>query len=213
VITSREGLLLVRQHLRDQARQNMGEGELLLWFGGPDPRMRFTAADAVMIPFGLGWTGFSVFWEYNAIFGMRAHFGIAPALGFTVFGIPFLAIGLYLLAGRFFFQRYTKARTGYAITTRRAIIIRLQSLQDRSLREEPVTVHRSLDSRHASVIFGKPDVVPYHDRDWEYDSTATWRHSSTGHRRLAIRQFEFSDVPEPDAMLQALATARPRSAT
>jgi hypothetical protein len=175
--------------------------------------MRFTGADVILIPFGLGWTGFSVFWEYNAIFQMPRHFGIAPGVGFAIFGLPFLAVGLFLLAGRFFYQRYTRLRTGYAITTRRAIIINLRSLHDRSLRDEFVTVQRSLDSRHATVVIGKPDVVPHQDPSWQHDSTGTSWHDSRGRRRLAVQRFEFSDVLEPDSMLHALAIARPQSAT
>ena len=72
----------------------------------------FTAQDAFMIPFGIFWLGFSLFWEYNAI-----KIGGFPA----IFGIPFVLIGLYLLGGRFFHTAWQRKRTAYVITNKRIL--------------------------------------------------------------------------------------------
>jgi hypothetical protein len=42
---------------------------------------------------------------------------------FPLWGVPFVLIGLYFLVGRLFVRRWLRARTLYAVTDRRAIVI------------------------------------------------------------------------------------------
>ena len=42
---------------------------------------------------------------------------------FLLFGIPFLAIGLYMLIGRFFVDSWQRSRTCYGLTTQRVVIV------------------------------------------------------------------------------------------
>ena len=95
----------------------LNRGERVLWTGAPPQGMRFTAADLIVVPFSLFWTGFAVLWEWLALTTG------APAY-FPLFGIPFVLIGVYLLVGRFFSDASARARTEYAITSERAIIVR-----------------------------------------------------------------------------------------
>jgi len=95
--------------LQAQLRDN----EQLLWHGVPDTRVWFAPADAYLIPFSIAWCAFAIFWESSVIRSGGPSF-------FAAWGIPFVAAGLYFVAGRFFYKRYRKGRTVYAITTQRA---------------------------------------------------------------------------------------------
>lgn len=120
----------------------------MLWVGQPDPRVRFTGADAFLVPFSVLWGGFAVFWEVMAITTARQTL-------FIIWGIPFVLLGLYFIFGRFIFKKRRKVATIYALTNSRAIVC----TGDRSVADSPVIgmptkVDRSRDGRHVSVTFG-----------------------------------------------------------
>jgi hypothetical protein len=117
----------------------LGRGERLLWSGRPAQGVIFRAGDVFMIPFSLLWGGFAFFWEYSVV-----KQG-APLL-FTLWGIPFVLVGLYIIAGRFFVDSYFRSRTYYGTTDQRVLIssggrsrniksLDLRGLNDISLQE------------------------------------------------------------------------------
>jgi hypothetical protein len=77
-----------------------------------------TQRDLFLIPFSLFWCGFVVFWEWGASHAS----GQMPF--FPLFGIPFILIGAYFLAGRFVVDAWVRARTRYAVTSQRILILR-----------------------------------------------------------------------------------------
>lgn len=93
-------------------------GERILWTGAPPGGFLLTPGDIFRIPFSLMWGGFAVFWEWSVL---RA--GNAPDF-FVLWGIPFVLVGLYLIVGRFFADAWVRARTSYAVTTQRILVLR-----------------------------------------------------------------------------------------
>jgi len=95
------------------------------------------------------WAGFAVFWE-SAVLGSGAPFF------FRLWGIPFVAFGLYMVFGRFIFKRRQKLRTAYGITKQRALIaIGSSSFSDTPLSSSPTAVRNSRDGSHVSITFGQ----------------------------------------------------------
>jgi len=110
------------------ARAELEGGERLLWTGAPNAQRAFFAGFAVYL-FAIPWTAFSLFWESMALmplFHMHEKPDNVPlifAIVFPLFGLPFIAIGFFMLATPFIAARQARCTT-YAITDRRALIIR-----------------------------------------------------------------------------------------
>lgn len=104
----------------------------------------------MLVPFSLLWGGFAIFWEYSVITSKAPPF-------FWLFGIPFVLIGLHLIFGRFVLEAKQRARTYYAVTNQRIILVsglfqrgvkslNLRTLTDLSLSEG--------GSSYGSIFFG-----------------------------------------------------------
>jgi hypothetical protein len=99
-----------------ELRATLEPGERLLWSGFPVQGIRFSILDVFLIPFSLVWGGGAILWESMAILG---H---AP-WEFALFGIPFVMLGIYIIAGRFVSDTTARARTIYAVTDQRVLIL------------------------------------------------------------------------------------------
>jgi len=130
---------LIRQRLEPQER--------VLWWGQPRRGIRFRQIDLFLVPFSLMWGGFAIFWEFLAVSKNGPAF-------FALFGIPFVVIGLYLIAGRFVFDAWRRARTYYAVTQRRILILSRASLKSVELRNLSEMNLRESRDGSGSLTFG-----------------------------------------------------------
>jgi hypothetical protein len=107
-----------------QFQSELTSGETLLWSGQPQRKVIFHSTDWVAIPFSFLWGGFAIFWEWSATghFGNSYHAQAAPQF-LTLWGIPFIVIGQYMIWGRFFYIAWKKGRTHYAVTNKRVLVL------------------------------------------------------------------------------------------
>jgi hypothetical protein len=130
-----------------EVEQERVGGERLLWTGQPDVNRHFDRVDLYLVPFSLMWGGFAIFWEIAAI--------ISGDPLFVTWGIPFVAMGLYLIAGRFFVKARRKRRTYYAVTDRRVLSVeRGGSTRAVFLNLIPTINARIRSDGSGSVVFG-----------------------------------------------------------
>lgn len=93
--------------------------EKILWSGQPEPKL-LCKKDLFLIPFGLFFFCFSIFW----ILGASGFLSGAHQLSaFGLFGIPFVLVGAYTLFGRFFVKSWKQKNTYYAVTDQRILIL------------------------------------------------------------------------------------------
>jgi hypothetical protein len=100
-------------------------GERILWSGQPKQGLVLSSKDALLIPFSLMWGGFAIFWNamvWLAPFATNAAGD--PGWLFRLWGLPFLIVGLYLIAGRFFHDAGIRKKLFYAVTDQRILVLR-----------------------------------------------------------------------------------------
>jgi hypothetical protein len=90
--------------------------ETVRWTGAPPTGFLWRTTDLVLLPFSLMWGGFALFWESMV-------FSAGAPLVMVLFGVPFVCVGVYLIAGRFLWDANVRARTQYAVTDRAAYVV------------------------------------------------------------------------------------------
>jgi hypothetical protein len=101
----------------EEMQEVVSGDERLLWVGKPVGGIRFLPGDLLMIPFSLMWGGFAFFWEYMVLTSGAPFF-------MALWGVPFVLVGAYMIAGRFVLDAFSRSRTFYGVTDRRAIIVK-----------------------------------------------------------------------------------------
>jgi hypothetical protein len=100
--------------LRQLVEKALLRHERIRWIGRPYQGFRLRQGDLVGVPVSIMWLGFALFWEVSVITAG------APAFAW-MFGAAFVAIGAYMLGGRFLYARYINRRTVYAVTNQRVL--------------------------------------------------------------------------------------------
>lgn len=120
--------------------------ERIYWRGRPDPSVVFAPQDLYLVPLSLAWSVAVVLLERGAV-----HDG---SIFGAVWGIAFLVVGAYLVAGRFFVKVWRRLHTLYAVTNHRAVEV---AKGGRVVRELSAPVHVSLrpkpDADTGTMIF------------------------------------------------------------
>ena len=177
---------------RDRILPYVRPDERLIWWGQPDPAKHLAAHDAFLVPFSVLWAGFSLFWISGAV---RSE---AP-LPFVLFGLPFVAMGLYFVFGRFIVKARRKRQTTYALTSLRALVaVGDGSLSESPVQHQPVERKRSRDGRHLTVTFGRS--APSLFGSPSYGNTGMEFFDQSGGRPLA-----FYDVTDVNGLEAAIA--------
>jgi len=103
--------------------------ESLLWQGTPVTGLRFPPKAALTSFGGLFLLGFALFWTLGAGAGILSGAWRSEGTGmrvfmviFPLFGLPFVALGVYLVIGHYFHDAKRRRQTRYALTNRRALI-------------------------------------------------------------------------------------------
>lgn len=161
-------------------------GETLQWTGRPDPRILFSKADLLLVPFSLLWGGGAITAMFQTI--VRGDSFLAILLG-----ILFALVGLYMIVGRFIHKIRRKRTTVYGLTNKRAIASTSnRSFRDAVIRGASVSTRRSRSTTHATVTFGATMYTMYQNSGMEF--------LGFGHRQGV----GFFDVPDPDGLTRAL---------
>jgi hypothetical protein len=90
-------------------------GERIVWDGRPLRHRVFRRTDVLLVPVSLLWCGFAVFWESGVLSGGAPVF-------FALWGVPFVLVGLYVVAGRFVVRVVSSRHTQYLVTDRRVLV-------------------------------------------------------------------------------------------
>jgi hypothetical protein len=126
-------------------------GERTLWSGEAGRGIMFQPMDILLIPFSLVWCGFAIFWTL-----MAGSIG-APTF-FDLWGLMFVALGLYFVFGRFFVDMWARGSLSYTVTNRRIIIERGGLLSRQTvinLDDLPPVSLRSRGSGRGTIRFGE----------------------------------------------------------
>ncbi|HVK08909.1 MAG TPA: PH domain-containing protein [Gemmataceae bacterium] len=99
----------------DELADDLRPGERLVWAGRARGGVILRPADLFLVPFSLAWC---------TIVGFIATMTVRDGAPWfvAVFAGLFLLVGLYLLAGRHWFDTARRARTLYAVTSDRVVI-------------------------------------------------------------------------------------------
>ncbi|WP_205196090.1 hypothetical protein [Brevundimonas huaxiensis] len=119
----------------DRFKPYLSSDEDILWTGQPKQGVMFTGKDIFLVPFTLLWGGFALFW--NVTVWMIPDAGEGAAWFMRLWGLPFLCVGLYMIAGRFIHDAMIRKTLFYAVSNQRILILRGRKLTSMEIRRLP----------------------------------------------------------------------------
>lgn len=165
-------------------------GERILWQGHPDARVEWGEVVSFQSMFGIVFTAFAVFWISMAV-SMGGHFEDGLSSIFPLFGVPFVAVGLYLVVGRLIHDAFRRRGTWYTLTDRTAFIaVTLRG--QRKLERYPISRDMKLvleDGMPGTVWFA--EKVTHNPGGWSgTGSNRSYRGPSTTREPIGFRRIE-----------------------
>jgi hypothetical protein len=185
---------------QSQFQRDLLPGESLLWTGQPLKSVVFHVSDWFAVPFSLMWGGFAIFWEWSASGQGNNH---GTNLFFSLWGIPFVLIGQYLIWGRFLYTAWKKTRTFYAVTNKRVIV--LNSLGNRKITDAFMTGLSSVSLTTRADGVGTIEFAP------EPNRVSTWfngRNRGGPQMDIDLGRLAFFDIPEAKNVYQIIQSER-----
>lgn len=132
-------------------------GETILWQGQPVAGLKWRDMISGRLPIGIVFTVFSLVWmgiASSIVAGIEGPLFLVAV--FPLAGLPFLAIGLYMLAGHVVWDALVRRGTWYTLTDRTAFVA-TDILGHRKLQSCPLAEMEGLeliDAVPGDVLFG-----------------------------------------------------------
>jgi hypothetical protein len=178
--------------------------EILLWHGEPDSSVTFAEQDIFR-------EIFAALYVALALTGLLVAIVAGAPPSFQIFTGVILVYGLYLLVGRFFYKRFDRRRTIYAVTDQRALILRRDG---RELSSEPSTRRPSNSERRKDGVHGNMSWGTPRPAETVGDLMATRRASQWGNTYIPMYAssagLSFWDVKDFDSLVKAARVASAR---
>ncbi|MGA7245652.1 MAG: hypothetical protein WBX19_20890 [Terracidiphilus sp.] len=191
-----------------QIQPELLAGESLLWSGQPLRKIIFHQRDLFTIPFSLLWGGFAIFWEWGATGHFRGSASSHPApTFFTLWGIPFVLMGQYLIWGRFLYTAWKKGRTYYAVTNRRVIVVSIgfsRTLIDGYL--------RNLDSASLTLRSDGIGTIEFASARPALSNWSFGRSNRGNQIDIDLSSLAFFDIPDARTVYQLIQSQREQAA-
>jgi hypothetical protein len=170
--------------------------ESLLWSGQPLQKVIFHRRDFFAIPFSLLWGGFAIFWEW----GVTGHFSKPAPYFFTLWGIPFVLMGQYMIWGRFFYIAWRKGRTFYGVTNKRVLV--LSTGWSRKVTDGYLRSLTSVSITTRSDGIGTIEFAPEPDTQTGWSS---WSRSSRNNQLdIDLTRLTFFDIADARSIYQLI---------
>jgi len=181
-------------------------GESVIWSGGPDPKVIFAPQDVLAVPFSI------FFLSIATVVFLGALIAGAPA-GFVAAVGVLVGLAIYLAVGRFFYKRYDRRRTAYVITDRRALAIRQNGADVRSVSigDRPSHVELRADGTHGSMRWGGLGPAESPRELVSMQRRTGWLAGTYWSRGDDLATVSFWDVADFNGLKQAQASATGRT--
>jgi hypothetical protein len=143
----------------------LAPGERLIWSGKPKSGFRLSLQDLALIPFSLILCGIVFYWERNAFISRYP-------LTTQLWSIPFMLIGLHMLAGRFLVDALRRSTTFYGMIEDCILIVTnliFRKVESVSLQTLPEISLSERNDGSGSILLGTvqysspgPDAICYY---------------------------------------------------
>jgi hypothetical protein len=163
-------------HVAQAVQREVGT-EPVLWVGQPDAGLVFRSSLVIWL-FGIPWTGFTLMWEAVAISPFLSPWLISPeslpkaaktaSLFMVLWGLPFVAIGLGMMAAPFWVHREARNQA-HAVTDRNIYSVTAHRGGSRKIDKTDIAKITHIERIERPTGFGTLKIYRGKTRDSEGD--------------------------------------------